>query len=122
MDKRKRERERRRQRRLERLGADRPVCTVCAEADERCLERHHIAGQEFGDELAIICRNCQRKLSDEQIDHPKAITKPPHKLERIGHFLIGLADLFRLIAEALKQYGNHLIELAREAIDPADRR
>jgi hypothetical protein len=45
------------------------------------LERHHIAGRTFGDENVPVCRNCHRKLSDLQKDHPPHIGAPPDPLE-----------------------------------------
>jgi hypothetical protein len=105
--------ETRKQNRLEKLGTNNPVCVICGENDWRCLEEHHIAGQHFGDDLSIICRNCHRKLSDDQKDHPSKIQTTPITLENIGHLLIGLADLFALLVERLKEYGHYLIETAK---------
>lgn len=113
------ERERRKQRALERLGSNHPRCVYCGEADERCLERHHIAGRAYGEELAVVCRNCHRKLSDMQKDHPPALTdgEPPY-LEKIGHFLLGLADLLEMLIEKLREYGMVLIEAASDCPQP----
>ena len=103
------EQERRKQKALERLGSNNPVCVVCGEADWRCLELHHIAGKSFDDALATSCRNCHRKLSDMQKDHPQPASTPPEQLDRIGHFLLGLADLFALLVEILREFGHGLI-------------
>lgn len=105
--------ETRKQNRLEKLGSNNPVCIICAEHDWRCLEEHHIAGQHYDEVLSIICRNCHRKLSDDQKDHPVKIQETPITLENIGHLLIGLADLFALLVEKLHEYGQHLIETAK---------
>lgn len=109
----------RKQRALERLGSDHPRCAHCGEADERCLELHHVAGQAYSEECAVVCRNCHRKLSDAQKDHPPALAdgEPPY-LERIGHFLIGLADLLEMLIEKLREYGMVLIEAAIECPEP----
>jgi hypothetical protein len=108
--------ETRKQKRLEKLGSNHPVCIICAENDWRCLEEHHIAGQHYDDCLSVICRNCHRKLSDDQKDHPVKIlpTPTPTSVESIGHLLIGLADLFALLVEKLHEYGLHLIETAKD--------
>lgn len=108
-----RDKERRKQKRLEMLGSNHPICIICGEDDWRCFEQHHIAGKAYGDELCTVCRNCHRKLSDEQYDHPKQIGKPPCNHEAIGHILLGLADLFILLAASFKKYGLFLIESAR---------
>ena len=105
--------ETRKQKRLEKLGTNNPVCVVCGESDWRCLEEHHIAGQAYGDELSIVCRNCHRKLSDEQKDHPQKVSEPNNNFESIGHFLLGLADLFALIVDTLRSHGRSLIESAK---------
>ena len=62
--------EAREQARLQRLGTNEPRCGVCGEDDSRTLEKHHIEGRAHGETLAIVCRNCHRKLSDAQLDHP----------------------------------------------------
>lgn len=103
--------ERRRQRALQRLGTDHPVCACCPEADPLCLELHHLQGQAFGGDLVVVCRNCHRKLSDAQRDHPARIAEVPGAMERIGHFLLGLADLLKLIASKLKEFGQELIAI-----------
>jgi len=102
----------RRQRALERLGTNNPRCSICPEDDWRCLERHHIAGLCNDDETVIICRNHHRKLSDAQKDHPAPIGSPPDPLERIAHFLLGVADLFELLIERLREFAATIIAQA----------
>jgi hypothetical protein len=99
----------RRQRALGRLGSDAPQCCCCWERDPRCLEAHHIAGRKNHDDTYIVCRNCHRKLSDLQLDHPPAPASPPDRPVIIGHYLLGLADLFRLIADRLVEFGRALM-------------
>jgi hypothetical protein len=107
------EREVRRQLALERLGTNDPRCVTCGESDRRCLERHHIAGICHDDETVIVCRNCHRKLSDMQKDHPKPIGSQPDPFERIAYFLLGIADLFELLIERLRQFAATLIAQVR---------
>ena len=102
--------EARRQQALQRLGCDSPRCIRCGETDPRCLEHHHIAGQAYDGTLATLCRNCHRKASDMQRDHPPQVDDPPSLTERVGHFLLGLADLFALLIEVCRQFGHALIE------------
>lgn len=113
------DKETRKQKRLETLGSNHPVCIVCGENDWRCLEQHHIAGQAYGDDLCNICRNCHRKLSDDQKDHPAQVGKYPNTLEAIGHLLLGIADLFALMVTKLRECGQTLIQTAREMMGPA---
>jgi hypothetical protein len=104
--------ERRYRRASQRLGTDNPACCICGENNPHCLELHHLPGHAFGDEKAIVCRNCHRKMSDDQKDHPESLGSSPSMLERIGHFLLGLADLFKLLSRSLTEYGRYLINLA----------
>lgn len=102
--------ERRRERAYERIGSRDAICAVCGEDDPHCLERHHIAGSKFDDETVVVCRNCHRKLSDRQKDHPPAIGKRSDPLERIVHFLLGFADLLELIIGKLREFAHELID------------
>jgi hypothetical protein len=110
--------ERRKQKALERLGTNNPVCVLCGESDWRCQELHHIAGKQFNAALAIVCRNCHRKLSDMQKDHPQQSSAPPDPVERIGHFLLGLADLLALLVDRLREFGKDLISRAAQNTAP----
>jgi hypothetical protein len=103
----------RRQKAFERLGTDRPVCACCGEPAWQCMELHHLEGEQFGKTLIVVCRNCHRKLSDAQKDHPPKLGNPPTTIESIGHFLDGLADLLVLLARKLREFAAHLIEEAR---------
>ncbi len=105
--------EKRKRSALERLGTDHPVCVICGENDWRCLELHHISGRTYGEESALVCRNCHRKLSDTQHDHPPAVQDDPSTAEKIGRYLLGLADLLEAVVATLRQFGEWLIEFAR---------
>ena len=104
--------ERRKQKRLETLGSNNPVCGTCGERDWRCLEAHHVADHSRDDLTVAICRNCHRKVSDDQKDHPAFNRSADPMLDRIGHFLLGLADLLKLIIERLYIFAHVLIERA----------
>jgi hypothetical protein len=98
---------------LERLGDDIPKCAHCSETDPRALELHHVAGRHYGKATIVECANCHKKLSDAQKDHPARIDdKPPTTFECIGHHLLGLADLLRLLAAKLEEIGRSLIQYA----------
>ena len=112
MDRRKMARERRKQRTFERIGTDRPVCVGCGETHFACFEDHHLAGRKHDDTTWPICANCHRKVTDEQKDHPAASSSNISQLELIGRFLLGLADLFRLVVEKMTVFGLALIEHA----------
>lgn len=115
MDQAEMRRETRRQKALDRLGTDYPRCRACQEDDPCCLELHHLEGKDFGATMVILCRNCHRKLSDPQKDHPPRFGEPPANQESIAHFLIGLADLLTLLAMKLKEFGEYLIDEVRSA-------
>ncbi len=111
--------ERRREDRYERLGTDSPMCALCPEDDPRCLERHHVAGRKFADLTIILCQNDHSRASDMQRDHPAQEFDPPHVLESIAHFLLGVADLLEIagllstVAPSLREFAGDLLELAR---------
>jgi hypothetical protein len=114
--------ETRRQNRFDKLGTDHPICACCPETDWRCMEVHHLEGERFGKTLINVCRNCHRKLSDMQFDHPQELGAPPTTIESIGHFLMGLADLFLLLAGKLWEFGEYLIEQARNQMPKTEPR
>jgi hypothetical protein len=105
--------ERRKQAALERLGTNNPRCICCGEDHWECLELHHMGGKNNSEFTVIICRNCHRKLSNLQKDHPKQDQPPKDLLEAIGIFLLGLADFFLLLIDKLKEFGHALIDRAR---------
>jgi hypothetical protein len=103
-----RKQETRRQNAFERLGTDHPICACCGETDWRCMELHHLEGKDFGDTLIIVCRNCHRKLSDVQKDHPPRFGEPPKSNESFAHLLHGVADALSLIANKLREVATYL--------------
>ena len=113
MSEREKRYETRRQKAFDRLGTDDPICACCPETDWRCMELHHLEGEDFGKTLVIVCRNCHRKLSDAQKDHTAKFGEPPTSIESIGQFLQGLADLLLLLAAKLWEFGEYLLEQAR---------
>ncbi len=101
----------RRQLQLRRLGSQDPVCVSCGEADAATLELHHLAGRRYSKDLAIVCANCHRKLSNQQRNRlPSARRHSQRQQEEIGYYLIGLADLLELVATSLRQFGQQLVE------------
>jgi hypothetical protein len=104
--------------RYRKLGTRNPSCVCCGHDDPLALELHHIAGQKHNDDLSIVCRNCHRRLSDQQLDHTEDVPGQDTTLATIGHYLMGLADLFRMLADRLVEFGKHLIALANGPVDP----
>lgn len=105
-------RECRKQNRLETLGTNEPICGTCGECDWRVIELHHIADHGRDDATVLVCRNCHRKLSDDQKDHARANPNTDAVLEKVGHFLIGLADLLLIVISKLQEFGSALIARA----------
>jgi hypothetical protein len=49
-----------------------------------------------------------------QLDHvPPGEGKPHGQLADIGHYLLGLADLFEMISKTLREFGAWLISASR---------
>lgn len=113
-------RESRRLRRCEQLGTNEPRCGMCGETDWRCIELHHVADFDRDNLTVLICRNCHRKASDDQKDHPAFDPNADPVLDAIGHFLLGLADMLRAIVEKLYAFGLALIERASPAPVPGE--
>lgn len=105
--------ERRKQQRLAKLGSNNPICGICGERDWRCLEAHHVIDFDRDEATVIVCRNCHSGCSDSQNDHPPFDASADPTLDRIGHFLLGLADLLSRIVEKLTEFAHILIRLAR---------
>ena len=110
-------RERRRQTRLEHYGTNNPVCPCCGRMDDRCFEKHHLAGRHFNPMEILMYSDCHRKLTDMQKDHPIQIHNPPSLDERIAHFLLGLADLLEMVIEKLREFANDLIDRLHHGTD-----
>jgi len=102
----------RKQDRLHKLGSNHPICGTCGETDYRCLDNHHPADYGRDEATAHVCANCHRKVSDEQKDHPAFDPDADVLLDRIAHFLLGLADLLVLAVEKLREFAMALIERA----------
>lgn len=104
--------ERRKQARFEKFGTDTPACAICGEHDWRCLELHHVAGQKHDETVVILCANHHRIVTDDQKDHPSSEPAADPLFDRIGHFLLGLADMLKRIVDTLYEFGHELIKRA----------
>lgn len=110
-------RERRKQLRLEKLGTNHPRCGICGDDRWQCIEAHHVAGQKHDGATALLCRNCHRVASDAQRDHPDSAELTDPALFAIGRFLLGLADMLRLIVERLFAFGQELTARAARSTE-----
>ena len=102
----------RKQRRLEMLGTNDPRCGMCGEGDWRCIELHHVAGRARHEATVRLCRNCHRKVSDDQKDHPPHDPNADPLLDTMGHYLFALADMLSRIVLQLYAFALALIERA----------
>jgi hypothetical protein len=107
-------RERRKQRRLEALGTNEPRCATCGETDWRVIEQHHVADHGRDSAMVLECPHLPR--ADVGRTNPRAYMgfnpNAEPMLDRIGHFLLGLADMLRIIVAKLYEFGRALIERA----------
>lgn len=104
--------EARKQRRLRLLRSNEPRCATCGEQRWQALELHHVAGRAHDGATIILCRNCHRLASDAQCNHPRSQASIDPHMEMIGRFLLGLADMLRIIVEKLAEFGQTLIARA----------
>ena len=105
-------REAQRQARLDKLGTNNPICGMCGETDWEVMELHHVADHGRDDLTVCICANDHRRVTYDQKDHPAFDPNADPFLDRVGHFLLGLADMLRFIIERLTEFGLALIERA----------
>lgn len=91
-------------------GLDR-TCVICGESRQRCLQLHHLPERGYGNELVPVCANCHLLITDRRNNKPAP--ENPSQLERIGHWLLALAQfLFELARRAL-QFGDVALEAAK---------
>lgn len=120
MDDKKKRKAKRQRDALVRLGEANPACPICGEDNPRCLELHEPGGRRYNKMSVPICRNCHRKLSDDQRDHPKGEFRPPDPFERLAHALLGEADLFAQLCEKRRQDAEMLLVHVRKDAVPPD--
>jgi len=104
--------ERRKQSRLHKLGTNAPHCATCGIDDWRVIQEHHPDTRKHDDLTVLLCANHHCIVTDDQKDHPKQQEDCDELLYRIGNFLLGLADMLKLILERLYDYGNALVQRA----------
>jgi hypothetical protein len=94
-----------------RVGTRAPRCIICGESDPRCLEKHHLAGRRYHEDTVLVCRNCHRKLSDDQRDHVQRGQEEPVEGKRttFALFVLGLCDFLLLIVQRLREFAYWLI-------------
>jgi hypothetical protein len=46
------------------------MCVYCGHDDPLALDVDHVAGRAHGPEVRVVCANCHRTRSAEQVDHP----------------------------------------------------
>ena len=119
MDHIKRNRERRMRQHYEGLRTTKPACPYCCVTDARMFERHHIFEEPYGEETCLICKNHHAVLNDLRLDHPGLVFDPPDEFDRIIHALANSADMFELMAPALRKYSQWLSDWHQKSI-PSD--
>ena len=112
--------EKSKQRRLKQLGTPTPSCAMCGERHWACLELHHVAGRKRDSATVILCANDHLRVTNEQSDHPVFDPAADPLLDKIGHFLLGLADMFRIRVDDFFECGNGRIARAQAKIDQTE--
>jgi hypothetical protein len=95
-------------------GFPNPRCVACSEARIWCLELDHIAGQKHDEACSPLCGNCHAERSFLQGLEPPGGENPKNVFEVIGRWLLGIAQYFELLLDKLWDFGEFLIELARQ--------
>jgi len=104
--------ERLKQARLEKLGTNDPICGMCGDTNWWRIQLHHPGSQIRDDGVVLICANCHCDVTQDQKDHPEFDPSADPLLDKIGHFLVGLADMLKYIVERLYEFGHALIKRA----------
>ena len=61
-------------------------------------------------DVSVVCRNCHRKLTNQQHDHVSPMVEEPiGKLAVIGHYLLGLCDLLAMLIDTLRDFARSLL-------------
>lgn len=109
------ENERRKQSRLHKLGTNTPRCAICGNSDWRVIEEHHPDSRKRDKLVVLLCANDHRIVTDDQKDHPPGAEGCDPFLLSVGNFLLGLVDMFAIIIERLRDFGETLIARANES-------
>jgi hypothetical protein len=108
--------EKRKQNRLHKIGSNNPRCATCGNNDWRVLEEHHPGARKRDKLVVLLCANHHRIVTDDQKDHPKDHPNVDEFLARVGNFLLGLADMLRLVLDRLYEFGEELIVRANSNV------
>jgi hypothetical protein len=114
--------ERRKQSRLHKLGTNTPRCAMCENSDWRVIEEHHPDSRKRDKLVVLLCANHHRIVTDDQKDHPPGEEGCDPFLLSVGNFLLGLVDMFAIIIERLREFGEALIARANEGSLKPERR
>jgi hypothetical protein len=106
--------ERRKQSRLHKLGTNTPHCAICGNSDWRVIEEHHPDSRKRDKLVVLLCANDHLIVTDDQKDHPPGAEGCDPFLLSVGNFLLGLVDMFAIIIERLREFGETLIARANE--------
>ena len=101
--------ERRKQARSHKLGTNHPRCATCGNSDWRVIEEHHPDTRKRDNLVVLLCANHHRLVTDDQKDHCSGLEGSDPFLVSVGNFLLGFADMLRIILDRLYEFGNELI-------------
>lgn len=115
-------REQRKQSRLHKLGTNNPRCAICGIGDWRVIEEHHPDTRKRDDLIVLVCANDHRILTHDQKEHATELAGSDPFLSQVGNFLLGLADMLRIIVERMYEFGFELLERANAVSSKAGAR
>ena len=100
--------------RLLHLGFPNPKCEVCGEDRVWRLEADHVAGRKHDGTVRLLCANHHADRAFLQGLEPLGGENPKNVFEVIGRWLLGITEWFELIIDKLWDFGEFLIDLARQ--------
>ncbi len=93
------------------MSDTRPACVIDGVTDPAELEFHAVGGV-----TVTLCRRCYGRLIQVARAIPGQIWEPPDPLESIGQALIAEADLFAVLAQQRRRFGQMLVDRVRRDV------
>lgn len=89
-----------------------PKCFFCGESDKKVLilEKHHVFGRKYNDEMIWACLNCHKRITDVQNSIPTKIRSSKRKRDVSVVALASIGAYNVRVGEELIRIAKHLAE------------
>jgi hypothetical protein len=103
-----------RRKKLKTLGIRTEICLICGSDDVSTFQFDHVAGRKHHNQEWPLCETCHEERNPMQREEPPPSNNPRNVFEVIGRWLLGMTEYFEMLIRYLRQYGEFLIELAKQ--------